>query len=569
MSTRLKLTRVISVAVCAVLAVFFIASTPQFKALKDALQVKTVPINMMAGSFGESLRDQGFLEFTHNDYKRFKEYESSEEVIEHVIFQKKRQVGNYLYKIGNGQKHTFQSTAIAQSLTQKPDWPIISIFIDEKDLNDPDIGILPNRHIKGRKWEKIVEMSYLDQGEVLFETRAGLRVHGGMRLATKKYKNAFRLYFRSKYGLEKAPDKVILPDLDIPLRTVVIQTTTYPPGQPMTQPFAYDIAEQIGFTVPEKKLVELYINGKSHGMHFAIEHISKRQWGQRIGHDDYILFKHRGKNSEEDGQKYLDFVSLVHGDGPFTPEHFSKFIDLDNFSKMLISWLYLNMDDFCQGAGTFDKQDPDAKISWIAWDLDHSFKFRYSVDGDKKDFDGETYDNRGFEILLESSRHTCNRTILFKKLIEHSPEFQMEFLQLLVFSLNHRINKEYLFERLGYYIEMLNKFDASHTEHVNQLREFLEHRTDIVLNDVVDVFGFNGPYTCTIAPSTLPIIVDGEPYMDKQFQGQYFTETPILLDLPTDSKDAFQYWLINGEKVKQLPLQIVPVTDVTISLIAQ
>ena len=323
-------------------AVLFWSKQQSYKELEAAVQVQTVPTGMLRyGAMGKILRKSGFLSYTANDFERFSKTEKSSDDLETITFQKKRHVDDYLFKAMPSGRINYTSSVIAKSLPHKKGWPILSIVIDDKHLNDPEMGILPNREKTGDQWEKIVEISYMEEGEILFETYAGMRMHGGERLITKKWKPGFKLYFRNRYGLANVPEGVILPDSGVPIRTLVLQTTVWPPGFPMNNPLAYDISREIECKVPFTRLVEVYLNGKSYGMCVAVEHISRRQWGQRFGHDDYSLYKFRSDNRDIDSKMYnRHFWKTVTAKQDFSYELADLHIDLDNFSRHVFSWVF-------------------------------------------------------------------------------------------------------------------------------------------------------------------------------------------------------------------------------------
>jgi len=397
------------VLVCGV--IFLISRTEEFITLQNTLQVRTVPASILRfGTMGDILRKLHRVSFTTNDYRRFQSNEHHIPDINAITFQKKRAVGDVLVVANPTGVVKYSSTTFAKSAQQKTGWPIFSISIDQKSLNDPDVGILVNRDKKGRDWEKIVQVTYLEKNNVIFETYAGLRMHGGIRLTTKKFKPGFRLYFRKKYGMETIAKGLILKDSKVPIRTLVLQTVAWPPDYPMNNPLAYDISRKIGCVVPETRLVELYINGKSYGMMFAVEHLSRRQWGQRYSSENYNFYKFRSQNSFADKKMYVEkFWKTVSAKPKDLEEISHQNIDLENFSKHLFSWVFAGTTDYCQGVAIYDNLNSAAGVSWINWDMDHSF---YDLQSVKYDIKRKNWEQEAFQIVYKK-RHYCGRTKLF------------------------------------------------------------------------------------------------------------------------------------------------------------
>ena len=538
-----------------------------FVRLQTALQNQSISAGMLDyGTMGQILKRLGIVRLIENDFNRFKKTDNKDNQLDVVTFQKKRQVSEHVYVANPLAQTAFTSTQYIQSIITKKDWPIISIGIDPKHLNDPDKGIWVNREKKGQEWERIAEISYMENGEIQFETYAGLRMHGGKRLTTQKFKPGFRLYFRKKYGLKAVPNRLVLPDLEIPLRTVVVQTTAWPPGFPINNPLAFDVSTQIGCKVPATRLVEIYLNGESYGMGYAMEHLSRRQWGQRFGHEDYLFFVWRKKNPIEDSVGYARKIrTAIEND--FNPylETVSKDVDIDNLSRQIISWIYSGTSDYCQGVAAFDRKNQDAKLFWINWDMDQSFWDKKAL---VSNLARENWEQSGFKLFYqaggEQPRDDCWRVNLYHRLLNESIEFRQEFISLFIEILNHRLTQEFLHSRLKYYQTMLAAYGEPHYEYMTMLENFIMHRHDYLLNEAKDEYSLIGPFTCkVIVPSGVSIIVDGYSY-EGNYQGKYFLNTPVQLTISDEYSDNFKYWLVNGKNIYSKSIQLQLVEDINV-----
>jgi len=49
--------------------------------------------------------------------------------------------------------------------------PILSLTLDDADLNDPAKGLLPNKREHGEEWEREGSVSYFDAGRLMFDPR--------------------------------------------------------------------------------------------------------------------------------------------------------------------------------------------------------------------------------------------------------------------------------------------------------------------------------------------------------------------------------------------------------------
>ena len=78
---------------------------------------------------------------------------------------------------------------------------IASLTIDDSDLFGPSHGLLANATKKGLAWERPGLFTFYREGKILFQSRVGVRIHGGEE-ARRNYPDmlAFRLYFRPEFG---------------------------------------------------------------------------------------------------------------------------------------------------------------------------------------------------------------------------------------------------------------------------------------------------------------------------------------------------------------------------------
>jgi len=537
-----------------------------FKHLKNALQIQSVGSGVLDfGTMGTMLKRLELVTVSRNDFSRFKPTEQHDGDMETLVFQKKRQVGDYLYTANPKGTIRYRSTDLLAGRKTKPDWPIVSIAIDEAFLHDPETGIMANRAQKGREWEKIAEVSYIEDGEVLFETRAGLRMHGGKRLTTGEFAPGFRLYFRKKYGLPEVPSGLILPDLDVPLRTVVLQNGAWPPGYPLNNPIAYDIARRIGGIVPATRLVEIYLNGQPYSMGFAIEHLSRRQWGQRFGDADYFFVKYRSKNPEKDLVDYRRKLgNLLDTNTLLSVENVSEALVLSNLTAQVIAWSFCGTTDYYQGVAA-GRREPGSKIFWITWDMDHSF---WDKGANMGNIDRAAWQQPAFEPFFQESKHRlCWRTYLFNRLISQDQAYRFIFLKEVNAVLNHLLTPSFLDELLSSYRAMLQSYGEPHDDYFELLTTFFNERPAFVRQELRDILSLKPPVVCHVTiPEEIEILIDGHPYRGS-YRGVYFNETPITLEFPESSTFSGYHWLVNDERVSGRNVEFTLKKDTEITLV--
>ncbi len=524
-----------------------------FVSLRQALQCDSISTEFLnSGEMGKILQKLDYVHLIANDNKRFKKTERNQSDLEIITFKKKRQVGDYLFR---ATPHHFTGDRASEigKIKGKPGWPVLSIEIPDNYLHDPAIGIIANRQKKGRKWERKARATIVKNGRLAFSSAVGLRIHGGKRREIKPY-NGYRLYFREEYGEKKLPDGLLFDNNDIPIHTLVIQTADWPPGQPLNNPVAYDLANRIGCLAPKTQLVELYLNHRSLGMAFVTEHQSRKQWQYHLGHRDFGFYKYRSDITPKDDHLFhrLFWETTMNPD-PLTVETAGKMIDLENLSLQMLIWAFCGTTDYCQGVAVFDELVPEAKLHWLIWDMDHSF-YDYAALFSKSN--RKNWRQSGYNLLYGKGGRDCDRTILFTRLMNESPEFRDYHINLINGLLNHRLTRKFMLSRVSYYKTMLLSFGSPNLEYVSMLEEFMENRPDFMREDIGRVFKLKGPFQVDLqAPEEKKFDIDG--YDESgSYRGSYFYDNPCTIRVKDDSSKDFLYWLVNGEKEMKNQLRI-------------
>jgi len=540
------------VAIIAIAGLYFERSF-YFEPLKQALQCDSISTELLNyGEMGKILKKLDYVHLVGNDNKRFKKTTKKQSDLEIITFQKKRRVGECLFQAGP-YRSTETRVGETAEIREKPGWPVLSIDLPDNYLHDPVIGILANRQKNGKKWERKARVSIIKNGQIVFSSAAGLRVHGGKRRKIKPY-NGYRLYFREEYGEKKLPDKLLFDNNAIPIRTLVIQTTDWPPDQPLNNPVAYDLARRIDCLAPQSQLVELYLNHRSLGMAFVTEHQSRKQWQYHLGHQQFVFYKFRSDISLHDNQLYHRlFWKPTTGRKPLTMKKVGESIDLDNLSRQMVIWAFCGTTDYCQGVAVFDELAPEARLYWLVWDMDHSF---YDYSALLSGLDRESWQQPGYGILYGKGGMSCGRTVLFTRLMKESPEYREYHINLIVGLLNHRLTRDFLLSRVSYYQKMLESFGSPHIDYILMLQEFMVHRPDFMRKDIGRLFGLKGPFRVNLqAPEEIKFDIDG--YDESgSYEGSYFYDNPCTIGVKDGSSEGFSYWLVDGEKRMENPLQI-------------
>ncbi len=310
-------------------------------------------------------------------------------------------------------------------------WPVISLWIDPQDLDGENRGIIAanNTFKKGRLWERAVMFRYYQNGELRFESMAGLRQHGrGNREVKNKIKN-FRLYLRKKYGKE-----YFLEDLNISLaRKAQIKTLAIRKeiGMNFTNDISGYLVNALGGISPRFSHAALFINGEFYSFHHMTQHLSTKAVGEYLGHENFAYAKMYSDKSIRDKTLYDGLRAKIE-DEKLDFDSVSKLLDMDSIMSSLLVAMYTGNGDWMQGVYIKDLN----KNLWshISWDYDVAFVPSYH-NAKKADRNKPSWTIQSLYLGLDHKKakrvwYKKIRYLVFKKLIFKDKKFREYFSKL-------------------------------------------------------------------------------------------------------------------------------------------
>jgi hypothetical protein len=388
------------------------------------------------------------------------------------------------------------STVILEPEVVRSGLPIISVVVDSQDLLDRDTGLITNYEKRGRGWERPAYASYFRDGELVWATGAGLRVHGGKsRAMTDK---SFRLHFRELYGLTSLQRDLVFGGTGTPIGSLVIHNdrrTRHSDDGAVdwhyTNPIAYEIAERIGCITVATQPASFYLNGVYQGPYVLKERITRDFLVARFGHDDFFLSDTKSdddtspliQGSERELRELIEWPAQA--PAPLSMAEVERKVDLASLTNWFISILYAGTTDPFQGAVARDRTDPDGRWFWINWDMDHSFMDLYSQVPNPWEVDNFT----GVSAIVGNRRP---RTLLFDRLRTESPEYRAYFLARLTEVLNHELTPEFMEALIQRYEATAAAFGIEDRAYLQTLRDYAAHRP-AVLRAQMDRYFSSGP----------------------------------------------------------------------------
>lgn len=515
---------------------FYLEKSSRFTPLKKALQGQSVPTSMLnIGPLGKILKQLSVLQCIPNDYSFFKENNLNSADLSTNIFRRKRSVGEFLYKASAGGAKDFPSSLVVKGRDLKRGLPVLSVVVDEKDLYDPEKGIISNSKNRGREWERLAYVSYYEEGKLLFASNAGIRQHGGISRIWNQLRNC-RLYFRDDYGTDQFKPGILFSPETEPVKTLVVRRYA------LLNCLAFDIIRQIGAYTPGYKPALFFVNGEFKEIKVLTEHLKRRQWRSHFGHDNFYFYRYRADNDKESTENYQKIARWVRDPKvKMTMELADNFIDIDNFSRHLFSFvLCARAKDWYQGAAVLDYSKPGSKWYWINWDMDRSFILK----DESWDIIFNSVDPEGYQL-----HHI--RSFLFKRLLNECPNYRKYYVRLVMDLLNHRVNEKFLRSRANFYVRMAKNLKLSGEElsGARGMVEFLYDRPNFLRNEMRRYFDAGESLPCEVkGPPGIQFKIDG--YSEtNDYVGWYFEGEPIKIEIVGPHRDLFSYWLVNGKKV--------------------
>jgi len=450
------------------------------------------------------------------------------------------------------------SSVAVDSAAAKNDGPIMSIVVDDDDLHHPRTGLLTNPMERGRKWERLAYVSYLENGELLFAGGAGLRVHGGVSRSTDI--KSFRLHFRDIYGTSQFPQGILFGGNGDPIKSIVVHRNIFRDRTAdgslidwyFTNPLAFEIVRQVGGIAPETQPVQLYLNGEYAGPYVLTEHISIDFLRARFGNGDFTYGRGKPKPLPRRTVNYGDpnalhelYSDLEAINQPLAIDSVGKKIDLENMTSWFISILISGVTDAFQGAILKDSSSPEARWFWINWDMDNAFKDPYSLAPAERPWEIDLFS--GPQSIL---RRGYIRGLIFSRLSRESPEFKRYFLRRFVDALNHQATVTFILGRATYYEKIAESFGISDVAYVAATKKYVEKRPAVLREQIAHYFDVGQAHRLMVTgPDSFDLIIDGHD-VSGTYVGWYYKETPANIQIPKKYQDQAIGWVINGERLQ-------------------
>lgn len=535
--------------------------------MREAARAQVIPTAQLTnGTMGHILRQMRTVRPVTNDFSIYPKVARQDFTPDENIFVKKRKIGDFLYQVNPAWLSEWQEMSLAPDDGVRPEhfrpgWPLVSIVVNEDDMDSSERGILTHWRDRGKEWEREAHVTYYEEGRLLFSTRAGLRLHGGKSREPGNW-HSYRLYFRDQYGAEQWPAGLFPDPGADPIRCMLL-LNDWPALSPFVSALAFDFAERLGCPVQKTVPTMLFINGRSQGIYYLCERLTPEAYASRVGHSDVLFYL--GKQTQQKEARDLNSVMRARFrdlSRPLTMSEAAEYVDLDNQAARVLITVYNGTTNGLQGPVVLDKGSDNPRWFWIPWDLDHSFVDVYNW------AEKETWGKKTWSLIYRGVnppsvyRRFVNQAdtlrVLFSRLMNDDPEYCRWFTRKTMDAVNHRLNPRFTGERLAHYERMAKAYGVKDMSFMDVYRNFLKKRPAFVCEQFSRSFGVGEPYTCTVkGPDGIPFEIDGYPE-SASYEGIYFGSHQIRVSVPAPEwRTRFSHWMVNGEKRDQASLDLV------------
>lgn len=280
----------------------------------------------------------------------------------------------------NGEPYgkVFTKTYLIDENPERYTVPVISLVGDPDYFFDEEIGICKNYSKFGSEWEREISMEFFESGQLAFDQKCGIRMHGkGSRLHKQK---SFRLYARSEYG-QKHFEYPFFESTDIQqFKRLVLRSARGVNNTFYCDELAASICEDFGFGTQANAQVVVFLNGEYWGLYHLRERGDEHYFADTFQTDEDSVSIIDGNPflagacTGNDCSPYLDMLAAMEqneiSDSLYA--EIEKLLDIDNLIDYLCANLYCNNTDWPYHNYRFWGDSQSGKWNPVFFDLDHS-----------------------------------------------------------------------------------------------------------------------------------------------------------------------------------------------------
>jgi len=414
-------------------------SLPGFDLHLKTLHVPTAMLDQ--GKKGKIMKQLGLVYAEVNDEIRYQKNNDDQVANEEKLnlFQRKRRVGDYLYRVNKGGKANFPSQLPLVDTGGESMVPHLSLAVSQPALYDQTIGILANSGESGKDWERPATLSIYSSGQLDQAYNVGVRLYGerGERESLRQRSQyagsdsldqSYQIFFRSKYSVDQVSGKLFFNQSNSPVLSSLIVER----GDVRKKQLAFDLWRIAGLTVPDYATALLSVNGHQLGMHLIREPVNRKQWALKTGKHD-LDFYSNGSGFLDLGWRWNVELNSWYKQvrGKLSMQLVDTYIDLEDLTKGVALRMFCGSSDWTRWAIIRDRQASN-RWRWIDSNMDTCFSDQWST---SKDTIAEQH---WLQVVMSKGNnkqwritHHDLRALIFVELLNNDPEYSAYFLSLL------------------------------------------------------------------------------------------------------------------------------------------
>ncbi|NLB65357.1 MAG: hypothetical protein GX803_02685 [Lentisphaerae bacterium] len=454
---------------------------------------------------------------------------------------------------------SFRDGARPSATTDRTYWleelgplPVMSVIMEQDDLDGGEFGLLPNKTLRGVLTEKPCHITIIDPACPTAACKAGMRIQGR---STRNFqiKQNFRFKFRNRYESRFWPEPFF--DTPGPQKTssIVAQSSGY-----LQNAIGFEVMEAAGVQTPRRRHAMMYVNGRPYGLYNLMDDINAPEYlEQTFGHLDLDVVKEKTLTPLKWGT--MDEFNRTWGQleemptSSVTVPQVAEFVDLTYLARYAAGLHYLGLGDSGQGWFVLDYKNPARKWTMVAWDLDGSFY----MSPERLLFSPAGHRRNAVAALLHSKEYVQ---------AVYAPELQRH--------LNHVFPVERWVGRIRFYRDrampyldlewegMLNQkddattkqtldeFKAKQVAYYTTIEDYLRQRTELLYGKVADMLRVESLHEVTVRPAGgLPaLMIDGRPEAGV-YKGRYAEGTQLSIAAGGGGAGQELVFEVNGRSV--------------------
>lgn len=476
---------------------------------------------------------------------------------------------------GISQAHTY---FIREPETQ---FMLVSLAIPPKLLFDPVKGLFvkgPNvidsiRHLPGanfwsRKEYPIHTEFFEPSGKCVFRSRTGFRLFGGMsRLFPQK---SMTLVARKRYGKRRFDYPFFGKSQPKKYKFLVLRNSGSECGRTQFRDaFMTSLLDDWDLEKQAWRPAHVYINGKYWGIYNIREKINRYfiAQHQEVDKDSIDLLEHRKSLKRGSKKHYYALLDFLRNHDLSNPANYAKvqsMMDVENFILYQIAQIYFDNQDAGGNIKFWRPQRPNGRWRWILYDTDWGFAL----------YDKEAWKNNSLAFHTEPNGPTWPNppwsTFILRKLLEN-PDFRMAFARRFADELNTTFDPKSVLQQLEYFVQLYEpemprqwarwKYKPEvWYAHIKRMRTFAERRPNFMRQFLSDYFELGHPvkWSILITKGGQVTLNEHIHLQDTLFRAIYFERLPLSLEAEPQLGHRFLYWVINGEKIKERNITLLP-----------